>query len=246
MVNGMKPLCMLMVLAGMCCAVDNCRTAAGHRNDHPVVMPLEHRGGAAAEAALSAPLKSKGRAFLYSLLLPGMGERYAGAPRRSEVFLGTEIGLWLGYGAFLKYGDWRTEEYENFSAAHADVDPAGKSFTYYVNIGNYHDIDEYNAAKLRQRDATQYYYDLPAYYWNWDADANRLRFDRIRKSAARADRNATLVLGAIFANHLVSAIDAVWVVNSHNRALSRGFDWQIQFGDGWLQPRVQLAVMKRF
>jgi len=246
MVNGMKPFFLFLVLTGISFAAENGRMPAAAGDAHPVVMPLDQRGGAAAAAVPSAPLKSKGRAFLYSLLLPGMGERYAGAPRRAEVFLGAEIGLWMGYGAFLKYGDWRTEEYENFAAAHADVDPAGKTFTYYVNVGNYNDIDEYNAAKLRQRDATQYYYDRAADYWKWDADANRIHFDRIRKSAARADRNATLVLGAIFANHLVSAIDAVWMVRSHNQALSRGFDWQLQFGDGWMHPRVQLAVVKRF
>ncbi len=190
--------------------------------------------------------KSKGRAFFYSLLLPGLGERYAGAKGKAEIFMGAELTLWLGYFGFLTYGDWRTEDYQNYAAAHAGVDPHGKPYNFFVNIGIYDNIDEYNAAKLRERNLPQYYRDTATYYWQWDNPAHRRRFEQLRKSAARADNRATLMLGAVFANHLISAIDAVWTVHKHNRGQMSSVDWHLQFGDGYQHPQIVLSLQKRF
>lgn len=189
--------------------------------------------------------KSKGKAFLYSLLLPGLGERYAGAPGKAEYFFGAEIALWLWYSGFDTFGGWRTEEYQNYAAAHAGIDPRGKPFMYYVNIGYYNNMDEFNAAKLRQRNLPAYYNDA-ANDWQWDSSANREKFNVMRKAAVRAERNATLVLGAIFANHLISAIDAVITTQKYNRGLSSSMHWQLQFGDGNLQPSISFSLVKHF
>ena len=40
------------------------------------------------------PLKSPGRALLYSAILPGMGEFYAGARKRAALFFGLEAAAW--------------------------------------------------------------------------------------------------------------------------------------------------------
>jgi len=189
--------------------------------------------------------KSKGKAFLMSLLLPGLGERYCGAARKSELFMGTEIALWLGYAGFITYREWREDEYHSYAVAHAGVDPAGKTETYYIDISNYADIDAYNAAKLRQRNLADYYKDVDANYWKWESDAHRVRFDQMRLSAARADNRATFVLGAIFANHLISAIDAVWSVHKHNSKLAQRLDWDVRLGDGMIQPNVNLSLQVR-
>jgi hypothetical protein len=43
-------------------------------------------------------------AVLYSLLLPGMGELYAGNFSSGKYYLIADAGLWLGYGGFQYYG----------------------------------------------------------------------------------------------------------------------------------------------
>jgi hypothetical protein len=209
----------------------------------PAIMNDDAPGLPAAAAVVE---KSRGKAFLLSVLLPGLGERYAGANKKSQIFLGTEIGLWLGYAGFLTYGDWRQEEYQSFAAAHAGIDPKGKTDAYYVNIGNYSDIDQYNAAKLRQRDLYDYYRDFDTWHWHWDSAENQARFDQMRVAADRANNRATFVLGAIFANHLLSAIDAVWSVHQFNRDQASRVEWNLQFGDGLIQPSLLFSLQTHF
>lgn len=198
------------------------------------------------KAPLSLEARSKGKAMMLSFLLPGLGERYAGATTKSHLFLGTEISLWLGYAGFTTYSSWRRDELESFAARHAGVDPRGKNDTYYTNIGNYADIGQYNAAKLRQRNLDDYYADVASYYWKWDTAANKAHFDQLRISSEKGRNRATFVLGAIFANHLVSAIDAVWSVSRYNKKLAGRTEWHLQFGDGIFQPRCLFSLQTRF
>ena len=191
--------------------------------------------------------KSKGKAFFLSLLLPGMGERYAGSKKMSYVFLTSEVLLWAGYGSFWTYGQWRKEDYRVFAATHAGVDLAGKTDTYFVNIGNYADIYEYNQAKLRQRNLDDYYRDTEAYFWQWDSAGNRAKFEGIRIASDRAFNRSLFTLGGILANHLISAIHAVWAVHRHNRHFQEpGISWQLRLEEfGW-GKKVELAIGKSF
>jgi len=190
----------------------------------------------------SAMQKSKGKAFFMSLLVPGLGERYAGRPTRASRFMAAEILLWLGYTGFVKYRDWREEDYMNYAAAYADVDLQGKDKAYFINIGNYNSIEEYNAAKLRQRNLPKYYRNVEKYYWKWESEGRRAKFDQLRISSDLANNHSTFVIGAIFANHIISAIDAVIMVHKHNQQSSSAWSWDVRFGDGVLEPVVQVGL----
>jgi hypothetical protein len=150
--------------------------------------------------------KSKGKAFLFSFVLPGLGEKYVGADRKGAVFMATELTLWLSYAGFITYRDWRKEDYKTYAATHAGVDLDGKSDSYFVDVGNYDSIHDYNAAKLRQRNLADYYRDIEANFWQWESQQQREKFDQLRISADRADNQSLFVIGAIFANHILSAL----------------------------------------
>jgi hypothetical protein len=189
-------------------------------------------------------IKSKGKAFFLSMLLPGLGERYAGRPHRAQFFLGTEIALWLSYAGFLNYREWRSDDYHSYAAAHGAVVLSGKTDSYFVDIGNYDSIDDYNAAKLRQRNLPAYYRDVEKYYWKWQTPAERKKFEQLRLSADRADNRAMFVLGAIVANHLVSAIDAIWSTHSFNKAHRTGVGFE--FNLGCTPAQVLMTVSAEF
>jgi hypothetical protein len=186
--------------------------------------------------------KSKGKAFFMSLIVPGLGERYAGRTARGNRFIATEILLWLGYAGFVTYRDWREEDYMGYAADYAHVDLQGKDKAFFINIGNYMSIDEYNAAKLRQRNLPKYYPDVEKYYWKWDNDARRAKFDQLRISSDLANNRSVFMLGAIFANHIISAIDAVVMVHKSNKQSASAWRWDVQFGDGVMEPAVQVGV----
>jgi len=194
----------------------------------------------------SAVVKSRGKAFLLSLAIPGMGERYAERYGRGNRFIATEVFLWLSYAGFVTYRSWRQEDYKNYAAAHAGVNLEGKSESYFIDVGNYRSIYTYNAAKLRQRNLPKYYRDMAKYYWQWEDEASRAEFDQLRISADMAHSRSLFVIGAIFANHVVSAVDAVIMAHKHNRKSSTAWNWDVRFGDGMSEPMVTMTVRGEF
>ena len=190
--------------------------------------------------------KSKGKAFFFSLIVPGMGQRYAGKRLRSEIYMATELTLWLSYTGLIQYREWRKQDFKAFAAAHAGVDLNGKSESYFIDVENYASIYEYNAAKLRQRNLNKYYRDVEEFYWQWDNENNRQKYEQLRISADTADNCALFVIGAILANHVISAIDAVWTVHKVNKAQQSSVNWNMQFGDGYVQPTVLISMSKQF
>jgi hypothetical protein len=160
-------------------------------------------------------------AVVASLLVPGMGELYAGSFETGKYNLIAEGGLWLTYGGFLMHSNWLLQDAQTFASQHADANFANKDVQYSVNIGNFNTTSEYNDAKNRNRE-----YDLvyqPArldYQWNWDTDANRLRFKDMRIQSGDVKNNAKFVIGAIAVNHLLSAFFAGKKTAAYNRSLS--------------------------
>ena len=190
--------------------------------------------------------KKRGKAFFMSLLVPGWGQNYAGASTKRNMFLGLEIGMWMSYGGFTAYSNWREEDYKTFAATHAGVNLDGKNNTYFIDVGNFADIYEYNDYHLQQRNSNKYYQDIDFYYWHWQNQASRDKFDQLRISADTAHNRALFMLGAIVANHVISAIDAVWSVHKYEKARLSLIDWDVRFGDGVGQPTVNVTLGTHF
>jgi hypothetical protein len=183
-------------------------------------------------------------AGLRSLLLPGWGQRAAGSARGFRLFLASEVSLWTAYAAFHAVAQWKEDAYRLFACEHAGIDPRGKDEQFYVNIENYDNLDEYNQAKLRQRNLRDYYRDRDKYAWQWDSPENRKRYERMRVESDRYANRAELTIGGILANHLLSAVHAVWAARKHalpSCAARRDWDWSLRLFPGpELSLRLQL------
>ncbi len=194
----------------------------------------------AQETVAATEFKSKSKAFFLSLLVPGLGEHYVGSSRRAQLFFGAEIALWLGYAGFKTYENWRIDDYRGYAAENAGVNLEGKNNAYFIDIGNYNHIDEYNAAKLRQRYLDAYYRDVTGYYWSWPSEAQRMKYKNLRLSAEKADQHALFAIGAVVVNHLFSAIDAVWSTHQYNKNHRTGVGFH--FNLGCTPSQVQLSL----
>jgi hypothetical protein len=190
--------------------------------------------------------KNRGKALFMSLLVPGWGQHYAGKTTKRNVFLGLEVGMWLTYGGLKAFSAWRQQDYEAYAATHAGVNLDGKNNTYFIDVGNFSSIYEHNDYRLQQRNFNKYYEDIDFNYWKWDSQANMDKFDQLRISADTADNRSLFVLGAIVANHIFSAIDAVWSVHRYEKARLSNVDWNIRFGDGLMQPNMRFSLTAHF
>jgi hypothetical protein len=196
----------------------------------------------------SAPdQKSVFRSVVYSLVLPGMGELYAGGFDNGKYFLMAESGLWLTFASFELYGNWLQNDARRFAAAHASASIDGKDDQFFVNVGNFSSVYDYNEKKLRDRDVIDVYDPNGLYFWQWDNNQSRLRFRDLRVKSDNVFNNVRFVVGAIIVNHIASAINAARVAISKNKELAD--DWQVQPGllGSYLHPEgVVLTLRKTF
>lgn len=183
--------------------------------------------------------KSPGLAFIYGLLIPGMGHVYADRFETGKYFLISEAAIWLTYAAFSIYGNWLIDDAYDYAVLHAGVKLEGKDKddNFFVDIANYNNVDEYNDEKLRFGEYDKLYYPELGYGFYWDSEENR-RIYRVDKIAGDRTLNDRLfVVGAVLVNHIVSGISAVFAANSYNNELK-------QKGSGGMTLRA--GVQKHF
>ena len=80
-----------------------------------------------------------------------------------------------------------------------------------MDIGNYDSITDYNDEHLRNREMDDLYPDDKKWSWDWDTDANRKAFEKKRISSDQLKLAATFGIGALMVNHIVSAIDVLYL-----------------------------------
>lgn len=197
---------------------------------------------------LSAPeQKSVFRSVVYSLILPGMGELYAGGFDNGKYFLMAESGLWLTFASFELYGHWLQNDARRFAASHASASIDGKDDQFFVNLGNFTSVYDYNEKKLRDRDVADLYDPNGTFFWEWDSDQSRARFRGLRVKSDNVFNNVRFVVAAIIVNHIASAINAGRVATNKNKELAS--EWQVQTGllGSCLRPDgVVLTLRKTF
>lgn len=194
--------------------------------------------------------KSTGLAALYSLLVPGMGELYAGGFSSGRYFLIAEGALWITYAGFTIRGDAQQNDARAYAISGAGIDPAGKDDQFYIDIGNFLTTEEYNDKQLRDREPDKVYDRTAGYGWDWTSDATRQTYKSERLAAENTINNRKFVVTAILINHVISAINAARVAVLHNKAIDQALgDLEIRAGvtGGWDRPSgIMVSFTKPF
>ena len=175
---------------------------------------------AAVRAAGAESRRAPGLAAVYSLVVPGMGELYAGDFSSGKYFLVSEGLLWLTYAAFEIYGNAVRDDARLYAAANAGVIASGKNDQFFVDVGNFLNTADYNDKKLRDRTPSLVYDPAAGYGWQWGSDAQRQTFRDQRVRSENMFNNEKFVGAAILINHVASAINAARAAIAHNSAVS--------------------------
>jgi hypothetical protein len=179
--------------------------------------------------------KSPGKGFLYSVMIPGGGQLYAGSKTKAFIFMGVEALAWGGYMVWHSQG--KKQEKDNNSYANANWDP--EQYTNYLieHFGITSDTMSYEVDGVTKtfthhlpNTKTQQYYEMIGKYdqfnFGWtdtdylrgkDSSDYRVQYLQDRNTAnSKFDRAK---IGAIvsIANHLFSAFDAALSARRYNR-----------------------------
>ncbi len=174
----------------------------------------------------SSSKKSSGLAILYSLLLPGMGELYAGSYDNGKYFTITDGVLWSFFSGFYIYGNQQADNYKAFAQANAGVKLDSKDSEYFANISIYQNIEDYNTAmELKRKFGNTY--NSSTHYWKWSDQNLRREYREMWLSSEQAYNNLRFIAGALILNRVISAVNAVRLVNAFNKNLTEELSWNL-------------------
>jgi hypothetical protein len=181
--------------------------------------------------------KSTRRAFLYSMIIPGAGEYYAGSRIKPVVFLGIEALLWTGYFVYHNKGDDTKKEYKAYADDHYSpydymswwnsLTPAQQdSFSHILPW------DDYNNSPIRNH---EYYENIGKYnqfQYGWDdintypevegvLSPHRDLYLTLRKKSNDYYQNASTAVMLSLGNRIISAFDAALTVKNYNKGQKR-------------------------
>jgi hypothetical protein len=193
--------------------------------------------------------KSPRQAAILSLLVPGLGEMYAGAAGKGQVFLAAEATVWSGIAALEYYSNWKEDDYELYAASHAGVDPGGKDEDFFRNIGSYQSLLTYNEEQLHDRNMDDVYWDEDVYFWQWDSSQSRETYAEMKDASRRAHRRAVNLIGIAILNRLVSAVDALQTARTFNEKLhhpGNGMTIDFKVKGSFHNPKAMVVLKKSF
>lgn len=166
--------------------------------------------------------KSPAGAAVLSLVLPGLGEFYAGGRRSARFFLVTEGMFWCGMATFRFLESYRVDAYHAHAAAHAGIKLKDLPESFIKEVGDFESIYERNR---RERFLAGEQANLRAEtddrVWEWDTEASRIRFLDLRSKATSAEQKAFLFIGGLILNRFASALNAASIARK-NRARDTG------------------------
>jgi len=146
-----------------------------------------------------------------SFLVPGWGQNELGYKSRSKKYIYVEVGILLSLYTSSKYSNEIKRNYIAYAAKHAGIVTTGKDREYWVDIGNFNTLNDYNSEHLRNREVGELYPQTQKWNWNWDTSKNRKYFESRRIQSDKMKLFSTFAIGGLFLNHFISSIDALYL-----------------------------------
>lgn len=157
---------------------------------------------------------SRKAAVIRSIAIPGWGQQYLGKTKTARKFYISEAGIVIGMLVSSGLADSRQSDYRSFAAENAGADFAEKPDIYYVRIGSYDNIHEYNATMLRDRQLDAMYQPGTGNDWDWNSAASRTQFREIRKASKSWAKISTFLIGGMLLNRAVSAVHVLFLTRT--------------------------------
>ena len=181
--------------------------------------------------------RSLGQAAWRSIVLPGWGQRYLGAPARGMFFMTGEALTWGTWSTF-KTQEWlRKRSYTEMAEVFAGVG-GDHADDYWKIVGQYSNHIDYNEW-LRFQGRREYGFGTAEYYsfiaehqigsalaWTWNNEERREAYAIKRKASLNAERRATYTLYALLVNRVVSLVDT-WRISRSRGAIEDALERQI-------------------
>ena len=139
---------------------------------------------------------------------------------RAKYIIIQESSLWIGFYAFQDLAKSYKNDYRLLGETNAGVNWSGKNELFAANVGNFNNLEEYNAYKLLTGQYSDAYLE-DGYDWDWqNNNDNRLKYDRTRNRSEKYDKLKTYLTAGLIINRVISSFDVLSIMKEHNRIIS--------------------------
>ena len=139
---------------------------------------------------------------------------------RARYIMLQESSLWIGFYAFQNLATSYKNDYRILGESNAGVSWDGKNDLFAANVGNFNNLEEYNAYKLLTGQYDDAYLE-DGYDWDWqDNNDNRLKYDRTRNKSEKYDKIKTYLTAGLIINRVISTFDVLSIMKEHGRIIS--------------------------
>jgi hypothetical protein len=149
-------------------------------------------------------------AFLKSAILPGWGHLSLGGENKTRgyIHLGSELVLWLSYFGIQS----RTNSLQQNMYAHVELKAGttiqGRDRTFQLAIGQFSDLNAYNAYQERNRNWTAFFDNTTANQWQWLSEKDQADYIRLRNEIDGNNQQLPFLISAMVGNRILSGISA--------------------------------------
>lgn len=222
-------------------------------------------GSQPAPAAAEAATPSGGaKAFLYSILIPGMGQLSMGEKGHAIPFFIAEGLIWTNYVYWKVAQSKRQDDYIEQAQLNAGVDVSDAEDEYWGLVGQYTRSSGEGPSSYEEdlrREAREIHPSDPAAQdayvaehlptgdqaWEWSTEDLRQQYRDTRQSANSADNKAKYSFAAALVNRVVSVIDVQLLRKKQKEAASAGVPKpETRIYADALEGGGRLVVQRRF
>lgn len=196
-------------------------------------------------------IRSPFKAALFSLVLPGAGQFYAGNFWKAGAFLAADAALFAGNKRYMNVGDKITEEFRKT----ADDNWSKENYITWLNSQT-QELQNLFSHTLPSTKTQQYYEMIGKYAqfiagwpdWEGDWDINKYSAMRLDYMARQNDSNIEYKRGELLSqfmilNRIVSAAEAAISLRNQNSKYQPGFRWRPAPGSNEIIPEASLTIV---
>lgn len=165
--------------------------------------------------------KSNVLAFLYSFILPGMGELYLNRYDVGQYFTIADGLLWISLAGFNYYGIWQRDNYRNYAVQNASITLDNKNDDFFADVSNYLSVYDYNQEKYLNREFNKVY-DVKTHFWQWDSNEKRKEYRSMWKNSEQSFINTSFIIAGLILNRVISGINAAIMAANYNESINSG------------------------
>jgi len=205
--------------------------------------------------------KSKFKAALLSLAVPGSGELYVGSKTSGYISLTAEAFLWMGYFGAKQQAEWIENDFKQYALTYSGTKITDGTEQYYDLLQDFSSSEEYNnnvyiygryylnnqgwtEQEFNQFIENNLYVGNEA--WDWDNEDQRLHFGQLRRDRNQFEIISGFSVGAMVINRIVSAIKAVRAAHVYNNNIEETNNISFDFNYNPISGKAKAFLTKKF